>query len=97
VSALLSEPLDLVASAKSPAQARRRRLRLVSAPRLSGRPLPEELYEIWDRALTAADDALAVTTLMKVFAPRELRQARRRLRDERRWLMVQAALSRKGG
>jgi hypothetical protein len=27
------------------------------------------LLEIWDRALTAADTALAATTLMKVFAP----------------------------
>ena len=94
----LTEPLELVAPVEGPTPARRERLRLVSTPRprLIGRSLPGELLEIWDRALTAADTALAATTSMRVFAPEELRRARHRLHEERRWLMVQVALSRKG-
>ena len=71
--------------------------RLDSRPRLIGRSLPEELLESWDRALTAADTALAATTLMKVFAPEELRRARHRLDEESCWLKMQVALSKKGG
>ena len=99
MSALASEPLEVVALVEGPTRARPEPLRLVSTPRprLGGRSLPEELLEIWDRALTAADTALAATTLMKVFAPEELRQARHRLHEERRWLTVQVALSKKGG
>jgi hypothetical protein len=55
------------------------------------------LLEIWERALTAADVALDATTLMRVFAPEELRWARYRLHQERRWLTIQVAVSRKGG
>lgn len=98
MSALASESLEVVAPIQGPTQARWERLRLVSKPRpcLIGPSFPE-LLEIWDRALTAADTALAATTLMKVFAPEELRQARHRLQEERRWLTVQVAVSKKGG
>lgn len=64
---------------------------------LGRRSLPRELLEIWERALTAAETALTGTSLLKVFAPEELRQARRRLDDERHWLVVQATLARGGG
>ena len=99
MSALASEPLEVVAPVGGPTRARSERLRLVSTPRprLRGQSLSEELLEIWDRALTAADSALAATTLMKVFAPEELRRARHRLHEEHCWLTVQVALSKKGG
>ena len=64
---------------------------------VSRRSLPRELLEIWERALAAAETALAGTSLLKVFAPEELRRARRRLDEERHWLLVQATLSRGGG
>jgi hypothetical protein len=100
LSALASEPLEVVALVEGPTRTRLELPRLVSTrrPRLGGRSLPEEeLLEIWDRALTAADVALTATTVMKVFAPKELRRARHRLHEERRWLTVQVALSKKGG
>jgi hypothetical protein len=99
VSALASEPLEVVAPAEAPTRPCPELLRLVSTPRprLGGRSLSEELLEIWDRALTAADTALAATTSMKVFTPEELRRARHHLHEERRWLTVQVALSKKGG
>ena len=94
MSALASEPLEVVALAEGPTRARQELLRLVSTlrPRLMGHPFPEELLEIWDRALTAADTALAATALMKVFAPEELRRARHRLHEERCWLTGQVTL-----
>ena len=94
MSALASEPLEVVAPMGGLTRARSERPRLVSTPRprLIGPSFPEELLEIWDRALTAADTALAATTLMKVFAPGELRRARHRLQEERRWLTIQVAL-----
>ena len=96
MSALASGPLEVVAPLGGLTRERSERLRLVSTPRPRpiGHAFPQELLEIWDRALTAADTALAAATLMKVFAPEELRQARHRLQEERRWLtaQVQAAL-----
>ena len=99
MSALASEPLEVVAPVEGLTRVRPELLRLVSTPRprLGERALPEELLEIWDRALTAADTALVATTLMKVFAPEELRRARHRLHEEHCWLTVQVALSKKGG
>lgn len=99
MSALASAPLEVVAPVEGPTRVRPELLRLVSTPRprLGERSLPEELLEIWDGALTAADTALVTTTLMKVFAPEELRRARHRLHEERRWLTVEVALSKKGG
>jgi hypothetical protein len=99
MSALASEPLEVVAPMAGPTRACSERLRLISTPRrrFIGPSFPEELFEIWDRALTAADTALAATMSMKVFAPEELRRARHRLHEERRWLTVQVALSKKGG
>jgi len=99
LSALASTPLEVVAPVEGPTRVRPELLRLVSEPRprLIGPSFPQELLEIWDRALTAADTALAATMLMKVFAPEDLRQARHRLHEERRWLTVQVALSKKGG
>ena len=99
MSALASEPLDVVVPVEGLTRVRPELLRLVSpsGPRLGERALPEELLEIWDRALTAADTALVATTLMKVFAPEELRRARHRLHEEHCWLTVQVALSKKGG
>jgi hypothetical protein len=93
--ALASEPLELAAPVEGPTWVRRQPLRLVSPlrPRLIGRSLPEELLEIWDRALTAADTALFMAVAMKVFAPDELRGARRRLTEEHRWLMAELASS----
>jgi hypothetical protein len=99
VSALAFEPLELAAPVEGPTRARRERLRLVPTlpPHLVGRSLPEELLETWDRALTAADTALLAAASMKVFAPDDLRGARHRLHEERRWLILQVALSRKEG
>ena len=99
MSARASEPLEVVALVEGPTRARPELLRLVSTPRprLGERSLPEELLEIWDGALTAATTALVATTLMKVFAPEELRRARHRLHEERRWLTAEEALSKKGG
>jgi hypothetical protein len=98
LSAFASEPLEVVAPMAGPTRACSELLRLISRPRpcLIGPSFPE-LLEIWDRALTAADTALAATMSMRVFAPEELRRARHRLHEERRWLTVQMALSRKGG
>jgi hypothetical protein len=98
MSVLASNSLEVVVPTEGPTRARWERLRLVSTPRprLIGPSFPG-LLEIWDRALTAADAALDATTLMKVFAPEELRRARNRLHEERRWLTVQVALSKKGG
>ena len=99
MSALASEPLEFAASVEGPTQGRRERLRLVSPPRrrLTGMSLPQELLDIWDRALNAADIALLAATSMEVFAPDELQGCRHRLHEERRWLMLQVALSRKDG
>ena len=99
MSALASKPLEVVAPVEGPTRVPPELLRLVSTPRpsLKERSLPEELLEIWDRALTAADTALVATMLMKVFAPEELRRARHRLHEERRWLTVQVAMSKRGG
>ena len=95
MSVLASEPLEVVAPMEAPSRARSERLRLVSTPRPRTHRtlLSRELLEIWDRALTAADTALAVATLMKVFAPEELRWARHRLQEERRWLTVQVQVA----
>jgi hypothetical protein len=99
VLALASEPFELAAPVAGSAWVRREPLRLVSAlgPRLIGRSLPEELLEIWKRALIAADAALFAAAAMKVFAPDELRGARQRLTEEHRWLVGQIALSGKDG
>jgi hypothetical protein len=95
VLALASEPLEVAAPVEGPTRARRERLRLVSGlrPRLVGRSLPEEVLEIWDRALIAADAALFAAAAMKVFTPDELRGARHRLTEEHRWLMGEKASS----
>jgi hypothetical protein len=99
LSALASEPLEVVALVEGPTRARPELLRLVSTPRplLGERSLSEELLEIWDGALTAATTALVATSLMRVFAPEELRLARHRLHEERRWLTAEVALSKRGG
>lgn len=89
MSALASEPLEVVAPVLGPRRARRERLRLVSTPprpHPNGRSMSRELLDMWDRALTAADTALAATMSMKVFTPEELRRVRSRLHEERRWL-----------
>jgi|KBSMisStaDraftv2_1062788.scaffolds.fasta_scaffold31670_2 hypothetical protein len=98
MSALPFDSLEVVAPTGGTTRARSERLRVVSTPRpcLIGPSFPE-LLEIWERALTAADVALDATTLMRVFAPEELRWARYRLHQERRWLTIQVAVSRKGG
>lgn len=93
--ALASEPLELAAPVEGPTRVLREPLRLASRgrPRLIGRSLPEELLEIWDRALIAADTALFMAAAMKVFAPDELSGARQRLSEEHRWLMGEMASS----
>jgi hypothetical protein len=97
--ALASQPVELATPVEGPTWVRREPLRLVSTlrPRLIGRSLPEELLEIWDRALIAADTALFMAAAMKVFGPDELRGARHRLTEEHRWLSRQMALSEKDG
>jgi hypothetical protein len=93
--ALASESLEVAAPVEGPTRVRREPLRLVSRlrPRLIGRSLPEELLEIWGRALIAADVALFAAAAMKAFTPDELSGARHRLTEERRWLMGEMASS----
>jgi hypothetical protein len=91
VSALAHEPLDLAAPLEGPTRAHPERLRLVPTlrPYLVGPALPQELFDTWDRALTAADGALVAAESMKVLAHDELRRRRQRLHEERRWLMLE--------
>jgi hypothetical protein len=67
VSALAHEPLDLAAPLEGPTRAHPERLRLVPTlrPYLVGPALPQELFDTWDRALTAADGALVAAEFMK--------------------------------
>ena len=94
MSALASEPLELAASAQGETLSWRERLRLVPPlrPQLTGMSRLYEVFDMWSSALACADRALEAAASMKVYSPNALRACSHRLRDERRWLMLEAEM-----